>query len=95
MQRFKFLIIVLCLTFPNSIHADELTSEQKLRAENFQLKVTIAQLRSQLQERDNKLASLELTTEQQKLLDEFRKQLNAKEDEVFDWNTLTFKPKSK
>ena len=92
MQRFKLAIIVLCLTFPNSLRADELTSEQKLRAELFQAKITIAQLKAELQDRENKLASLNLTIEQQKLIEEFRKQLNANEKQEFDWISLTFKP---
>jgi hypothetical protein len=70
----------------------ELTEVQKLKAENFNLKVKIAQLNATLQDRENKLLSVELSNEQTKLLEEFRKQLKANEKQEFDWSTLSFKP---
>lgn len=73
----------------------ELTEEQKLKAENLKLKIQIAQLRSWLQERDNELNEIKLTSEQKKLIEEFRKQLNADEKDTFDWNTLTFSKPAK
>lgn len=68
----------------------ELTEVQKLKAENFQLKIQVAQLRVTVSDRETKLAQFELTIEQQKLVDEFRKQLNADEKDTFNWTTLKF-----
>lgn len=68
----------------------ELTELQKLKAENLKLKVALAQTQATLQDRENKLVSYELSSEQAKLVEEYRKQLNAKENEVFDWEKLVF-----
>jgi hypothetical protein len=65
---------------------EQLTSEQKLKAENFQLKVQLAQCTTSLNNGS-------LTVEQQKLISEFREKLKAGPDDEFDWSTLTFKKK--
>lgn len=97
MQRFKLVIIVSCLILPNLLSAQDksLTELQKLKAENFQLKIQIAQLKATIQDKENKIASYELTAEQLKLIEEFRKQLDANEKDTFDWSCLCFKPVNK
>lgn len=80
---FGILFIPLALTIgAQSINKDkELSVEQKLRADNFRLRAQLSQC--------------QLTSEQSKLVDEFRKSLNKKEGDEFDWNLLTFKDTEK
>lgn len=89
------LLVLLCIAITTgNLNAQELNETQKLKAENFLLKVELAKARATVADRDNKLASIELTNEQQKLVEEFRKALKADEKDLFDWTTLTFsKPK--
>lgn len=67
-----------------------LTAEQKLKAENFQLKVQIAQLTATVQDREQRLASMQLSAEQAALIEEFRAVLKPEKDATFDWRSLTF-----
>lgn len=90
MSRFKFLIIaslVILLNLTTIFAQNELTEIQKLRAENLKLRIQVAQLEAKLKE-------IELVTEGNKLLDEFRKQLHADEKDTFDWSTLKFSKSS-
>jgi predicted nuclease with TOPRIM domain len=98
---FGRVLLAACLTvsIPVSLRAEdkkELTELQKLKAENFKLKVQLVQLNATLQDRENKLASIELTQEQAKLNEEFIKQLGCKKDESLNWDSLicAAKPKS-
>ena|ERR1700752_3802275 len=62
-----------------------LTELQKIKAENIKLKTQMLQCQVQI-------ANSQLESEKSGLVIELRKQLGAKNEEVFDWNTLTFKP---
>jgi hypothetical protein len=73
----------------------ELTELSKLKAENFQLKIQVTQCRVDVNDREAKLASVSLSSEQLKLIEEFRKELKADKEDEFDWQTLTFKKKAK
>jgi hypothetical protein len=59
---------------------------QRLKVENLQLKIALAQANA-------KLASLTLSQEQASLRADILKTLNAKEGDDVDWATLTLKPK--
>ncbi len=89
-----FVIFSILAFSPIHLSAEdkkELSEVQKLKAENFQLRVQVAQLTATLQDRENRIKSAELTDEQSKLVEEFKKALKAKDNEVFDWPTLSFK----
>lgn len=73
---------------------NELTEIQRLKAENFKLKVQLTQCQATVNDRENKLSSFELTKEQNELVNEFRKTLGALDSEIFDWSCLCFKPPS-
>lgn len=100
MSRFRYPIIGLLLilisgfaTLNQIVKAEvneQLTEVQKLKAENFQLRVQLAQCNATISDREARLKSAELTAEQQNLLNEFRIQLKANEKDTFDWTTLTF-----
>ena len=92
MLRFKFLIIALVLIPHNN--NGQLTELQKLKAENFQLRVKLGQCSASLSDRENRLLSIELTNEQNNLVNEFRETLKASQDDKFDWACLCFKPKN-
>lgn len=94
MQRFKFLIIAFLVICP-SVYAEELTELQKLKAENFQLKLQVAQLKATLADREIRLVQVDLTLEQTKLIEEFRKQLKADEKDNFNWSCLCFNKPAK
>lgn len=90
------LTIVLCTGCPSSGQtATQLSEVQHLKAENFQLRLQIAQLRATLADRENRLASVELSATQVALVEEFRRALRADKDEVFDWATLAFRKPTK
>lgn len=74
----------------------KLTEIQQLKAKVFQLEVQLAQCSATVNDRENRLKSIDLSSEQSKLEKEFREQLHAKETDKFDWTNLTFtKPESK
>lgn len=90
-------LVALCVVIiTDSLSAQDdktqLNELQKLKAENFQLKVKVASCNATLTDRENRLTSIELTNEQSKLVEEFRKSLNAQDTDTFDWSTFTFKP---
>lgn len=86
-----WLIVGLLVTLAVSSLAEERLSEvQRLKAENFQLKVQVAQLQATLADREARLRSIELSAVQAGLVEEFRHTLQADTDDVFDWRTLTF-----
>jgi hypothetical protein len=66
---------------------------QRLKVENLQLKIALAQANATIADRDAKLASLTLSQEQASLRADILKTLNAKEGDDVDWATLTLKPK--
>jgi chemotaxis protein histidine kinase CheA len=74
------------------VDTTSLSELQRLKAELLQAKIVIAQLRATLADREARLASIELTQEQEKLVEEFRRALNADPMSPFDWTTLTFRP---
>lgn len=86
--------LVPSIAFTQDFHKS-LTEIQKLKAENFLLKVELVKIRATLQDRENKLASIELTNEQNALVEEYRKELQANKDDVFDWSALNFHPPTK
>jgi hypothetical protein len=99
MSRFKYLIIASLVILPsfaisqtNIIKSDErieLSEVQKLRAENFRLRVQVTQL-------ETRIKDIEYVAEGQKLVEEFRKVLHADEKDTFDWSTFKFsKPPQK
>lgn len=69
----------------------KLTEIQKLKAENFQLKVQLAQARATIADRENRILSIELSNEQLVLEKEFRERLKPNEKDKFDWSSLSFK----
>lgn len=81
---FFIVLTVACL------NAKDLNEHQKLKIENLKLKIAVAQLQATLADRESKLASVELSNEQSKLLVELRKQLGADEKDTFDWDKLVF-----
>lgn len=95
-----------------AVTADGLTPEQKLKAENLQLKIQLAQAKATIADREQRIRIYEialgqaisgdaqkdgaaLSAEQVKLVEEFRATLHAKADEVFDWDSLSFKKPQK
>jgi predicted nuclease with TOPRIM domain len=95
-MRFVMLLLVLIFSviIIDNLSADklELTELQKLKVENFQLKVSLTQCNATVSDRENRLKSIELTNEQSKLIEEFRKTLKADDKQEFDWTNLSFKP---
>lgn len=79
-----------CIAFTQD--QTSLSELQKLKAENLQLKYTLANCNATVNDRNNKLDSISLSAEQTKLEKEFRETLHAKETDKFDWTTLNFKP---
>ncbi len=88
MKHIAFLAGVGVLSSITLLAAD-LTSEQKLKKENFELKVQNAQLLATLQDRENRLRSVELSQERADLLADFSKTLNCADGEAVNWQTLT------
>ena len=87
----RYLIIgfVLGLTTNTILSQDninELNNEQKLKANNFQLKLQLSQCQLTV-------AQFQLGKEQSELLMEFKKTLNGKDGEEFDWVNLRFQEK--
>lgn len=88
-------LVLLCAGLASAADAPSvvptaLTAEQKLKAENFQLRVQLAQLTATLHDRENRLRSVEMSAEQQTLIEEFRAVLKPEKDAQFDWRSLTF-----
>lgn len=69
----------------------ELSDLQQLKAENFRLRVHVAELRATLADREARLASMELSQLQTALVEEFRKTVGSGPSATFDWTTLRFK----
>ena len=65
-----------------------LTELQKAKADILALKVQVAQLRATLADRENKLASYDLTKEQAALAEEFLKQTKAPKGWAWDWQKM-------
>lgn len=89
-KRNKLIFIIFLLIgfsvpsiLNSQIKENELTSEQKLKAQIFQLKLQLTQCTTNL---NNNI----LMNEQVNLITDFRKKLNAGNDQEFDWNTLKF-----
>lgn len=74
----------------DQVKIEKLTEIQTLKADNFKLRVQLTQCNATLNDRNNKLDSINLTEEQKKLEQEFRETLHAKETDKFDWSTLSF-----
>ncbi len=97
----KKIFVILFLFVAVTAHAAELTSEQKLEAENFKLRVQVVQLQAQLAkvqnellDRESRLASVSLSAEQAQLAEKFVKALGGDpEKDAFDWETKTLKAK--
>lgn len=90
------LVCVLALAVGVSAKdAPALSEVDRLKAENFQLRVTVAQLTATVQDRERRLQEIALSAEQARLVDAFRVALKAKPDAVFDWQTLTFQEPKK
>lgn len=85
-------LIALTSAYGAAAQDVKLSELSKLKVENLKLKAVVAQCKSDMAGKDATIASFELSAEQKKLLDEFRKELNAEETDIFDWNSLTFKP---
>ena len=88
---------MLLLTLPFTANTQEskpvLSELSRLKADNFKLKVQLTQCNVSLNDRNAKIASSDLTAEQQKLVIEFKKELGITDEEVaFNWDTLTFSP---
>jgi hypothetical protein len=99
--RLVLVLIVLCIvsiigsrsvSVQESIPAKQLSEIQKLKAENFKLRVELAKAKALIADRDNKILSLELSNEQQKLLEEFKQALEPKDGTIFDWDKLAYAP---
>lgn len=60
-------------------------------AENFKLRVEIAQLRATVVDLEMRLLSHELTSEQKRLEAKFRAEEEVASSAAFDWDTLEFK----
>jgi len=82
----QIIIILLICAISVGLKGEEkgLTEIQKLKAENFKLT-------TQLIACQNNQNQAVLKNAQAELVEDFRKTLGAKDEEVFDWNTLTFK----
>lgn len=84
-------LLLLCLTGVGIAQDAPVLSEvQRLKAENFQLTIEVAQLKATLAERENRLLSIDLSLRQTALVDEFRATLKAAPTATFNWSTLTF-----
>lgn len=79
-MKLKIVLLLLALS------PIELTEVQKLKADNFQLKIQLGNCKLNLQ-------SKEFVEEQGKLIEEFRKQLQANPTDLFDWSCYCFKSK--
>jgi hypothetical protein len=97
--RLVLVLIVLCIVSTigsRSVSVQdekkELSEIQKLKAENFKLRVELAKAKALIADRDNKILSLELSNEQQKLLEEFKQALEPKDGTIFDWDKLAYLP---
>ena len=65
-----------------------LSELSQLKAENFKLKTQLTQCRVDLLDRESRLASSDLTGEQSRLEQQFRKELNCKSTDKFNWTSL-------
>ena len=65
----------------------ELTELQKLKVENFKLRVTVAQLNATIVDRNNELLGIQLTKEQLALTAELEASAPA---HTFDWDKAEF-----
>lgn len=100
MSRYKLVIIVILLILCSNSYTFsqaklELTEIQKLKSDNYILRVKLTQCSVTVSDRDAKLASLILQSEQSSLVEEFRKQLNAEKNSTYDWDCHCFKSNSK
>lgn len=94
----KILLLSLILSTPifaqdkpkETPKEPELSELSKLKIENFQLKVALTQCRVDLTDRESKLASSNLSSEQLKLVEDLRAELKAGKDDKFNWETLKF-----
>lgn len=66
----------------------KLSEVSQLKAENFRLRTSLTQCRVDLIDRESQLATKNLTSEQSVLEQQFRKELNCKETDKFNWSTL-------
>lgn len=84
-----FVATILIVSTINIVAtSDKLTELQRARAEIFKLK-------SQLLQCQVSVGNSELSKEQSILIEEFRKELGGGNEEIFDWNTLTFSHSTK
>lgn len=83
-----FVGIIFVFTISLASASDKLSELQKLKAENFKLKNQLLQCQVSA---SNDL----LSKERFNLIEEFRQTIGATNEEVFDWNTLTFTKSSK
>lgn len=84
-MKVSFIYAFGCILFITGIAVasenNKLSELSKLKAENLRLK---AQLNSCM-----------LATEENKLVETFRKELNATLEQIFDWSTLSFNTPSR
>lgn len=89
------LLVALCIATiigSRSIASESNLSElNKLKAESFKLKTKLAQCQATVNDRENRILSYELSNEQAKLVEEFRKQMDPKKEYIFDWDSLSFR----
>ena len=78
--------MLLYISTYNILADNQLSENQKLKAQNYQLKMQLTQCQVQT-------VQGRLTTENAQLVEEFRKTLGASPTDIFDWETLTFKDK--
>lgn len=93
---FSVTILALCIIANVAMSAQDkpatpLSEVQQLKAQNFALKVQVAQLQANLADRESKLASLELTKEQAVLQTEFLAAAKAPAGSTWDWSKMAVK----
>lgn len=59
-------------------------------SETTKLKIELLKVRTQFAQCQANLSGAQLTLEQSKLIGEARKELDAKETDIFDWDKLSF-----
>lgn len=74
------------------VNEAKLSEVNQLKAELFKARTQLTQCRVDLLDRESRLASSNLTSEQSKLELEFRKDLKCKETDKFNWVTLKCEP---
>lgn len=68
----------------------ELDEIRKLKAQVHLLEIKLGQCNASLVDRENRLLSVKLSSDQKNLEEEFRKFLGAESSDKFNWNTLKF-----